>query len=97
MGRGSARSKAGGGSHSKDVEWTMKPAYLNITLLEFLRQGQFERDLLTYCANRLTEYTCVYWLDPSSSRKHSPHSFRTGDDLEKRTGIKMGSTAVYPV
>ncbi|GAA53960.1 U3 small nucleolar RNA-associated protein 22, partial [Clonorchis sinensis] len=41
---------------------------LNMTLAQFLISGYFEKDLFSYCANRLMDYSCTYWLDPSLDR-----------------------------
>ncbi|KAF8562944.1 hypothetical protein P879_11795 [Paragonimus westermani] len=65
MGRGGARAKASGGSISQDDPFSNKQLSLNVTLFQFLQSGYFEKDLLSYCANRLAEYSCVYWLDPT--------------------------------
>ncbi|KAF5395451.1 hypothetical protein PHET_12179 [Paragonimus heterotremus] len=65
MGRGGARAKASGGTISQDDPFSNKQLSLNVTLFQFLQSGYFEKDLLSYCANRLAEYSCVYWLDPT--------------------------------
>ncbi|CAH8511078.1 unnamed protein product [Schistosoma turkestanicum] len=65
MVRGSARIKAGGMNMGQDGPQIIKPLALNMSLFQFLRSGYFEKDLLTYCANRLAEYSCTYWLDPT--------------------------------
>ncbi|XP_018645634.1 hypothetical protein Smp_149060 [Schistosoma mansoni] len=65
MVRGSARIKAGGINIAQDGPQIIKPLTLNMSLFQFLTTGYFEKDLLTYCANRLTEYSCIYWLDPT--------------------------------
>ncbi|CAH8584243.1 unnamed protein product [Schistosoma rodhaini] len=65
MVRGSARIKAGGINIAQDGPQIIKPLTLNMSLFQFLTIGYFEKDLLTYCANRLTEYSCIYWLDPT--------------------------------
>ncbi|CAH8541624.1 unnamed protein product [Schistosoma mattheei] len=65
MVRGSARIKAGGINMVQDGPQMIKPLTLNMSLFQFLRTGYFEKDLLTYCANRLAEYSCIYWLDPT--------------------------------
>ncbi|CAH8561448.1 unnamed protein product [Schistosoma guineensis] len=65
MVRGSARIKAGGINMAQDGPQIIKPLTLNMSLFQFLRTGYFEKDLLTYCANRLAEYSCIYWLDPT--------------------------------
>ncbi|KAH8870170.1 U3 small nucleolar RNA-associated protein 22 [Schistosoma japonicum] len=64
MVRGGARIKAGGINMIQDDSQIIKPLSLNISLFQFLRNGYFEKDLLTYCANRLNEYSCIYWFDP---------------------------------
>ncbi|KAK4470125.1 hypothetical protein MN116_005709 [Schistosoma mekongi] len=64
MVRGGARIKAGGINMIQDDSQIIKPLSLNISLFQFLRSGYFEKDLLTYCANRLIEYSCIYWYDP---------------------------------
>ncbi|CAH8544031.1 unnamed protein product [Heterobilharzia americana] len=65
MVRGGARIKAGGGNMAQDSPRINKPLALNMSLFQFLKTGYFEKDLLTYCANRLVEYSCTYWLDPT--------------------------------
>ncbi|CAL8095764.1 unnamed protein product [Calicophoron daubneyi] len=65
MGRGGARSKASGGTMSQESPLINQPLSLNMTLFQFLRTGYFEKDLLSYCANAIAEYSCIYWLDPT--------------------------------
>lgn len=63
MGRGSGRVKAGGLNLAHDVMWEKQTPSLNLSLHKILKTGFFEKDLVSYCANRLTEYSCTYWLD----------------------------------
>ncbi|THD24962.1 hypothetical protein D915_004272 [Fasciola hepatica] len=65
MGRGGARAKAGGGTLTGDGPLNTQSLSLNLTLFQFLQTGYFEKDLLSYCANRLAEYSCIYWLSPN--------------------------------
>lgn len=65
MGRSGARARTSGGTLSG--EGLLKTQYLslNLTLFQFLQTGYFEKDLLSYCANRLADYSCIYWLNPN--------------------------------
>ncbi|KAG5451679.1 hypothetical protein CSKR_201484, partial [Clonorchis sinensis] len=68
MGRGGGRTRASGGTASQDGILTFQHLALNMTLAQFLISGYFEKDLFSYCANRLMDYSCTYWLDPSLDR-----------------------------
>ncbi|BHF58281.1 hypothetical protein SprV_0100123300 [Sparganum proliferum] len=67
MGRGGVRGKASSASQPYDTEAVFIPVNLNVSVFEFLLTGHFEQDYLSYCANRLNDYSCVYWFDPTVS------------------------------
>nr|VZI45873.1 unnamed protein product [Spirometra erinaceieuropaei] len=67
MGRGGVRGKASSASQPYDTEAAFIPVNLNVSVFEFLLTGHFEQDYLSYCANRLNDYSCVYWFDPTVS------------------------------
>ncbi|VDL91716.1 unnamed protein product [Schistocephalus solidus] len=67
MGRGGARGKASSAGQPYDTEAVFIPVNLNVSVVEFLLTGHFEQDYLSYCANRLHDYSCVYWFDPTVS------------------------------
>ncbi|VDQ07486.1 unnamed protein product [Trichobilharzia regenti] len=90
MVRGSARVKSGGGNMAPDTMRIHKPLGLNMSLFQFLRTGYFEKDLLTYCANRLAEYSCTYWLDPTVNG-----NIDTGDFTTTLTSPSASTTSKF--
>lgn len=66
MRRGTARGMVHGGGGSQALLnrnlWA-----LNMSFIQMLQTGYFEKDVMSYCANRLMEYSCIYWLDPTIS------------------------------
>ncbi|VDP73612.1 unnamed protein product [Echinostoma caproni] len=95
MGRGGARAKASGGTLTGEGPLISQSLSLNLTLFQFLQTGYFEKDLLSYCANRLAEYSCIYWLNPNVDEETEAVELHTAAYQTENVGFTTPADAEF--
>ncbi|KAL3311846.1 hypothetical protein Ciccas_009570 [Cichlidogyrus casuarinus] len=72
----------------------IKNPYENISLLQFVNQGQFEKDLWAYCSNRVSFYSCLYWFHPENLES----AWRNPDEVslsKKQLALRTNGTLQF--